>query len=159
MFTIPRTSTSLPAAVVDKEPTRAANAWDGGYYSVKLHGPYQALRVHVGGGVGAVTAANRHLASGAGLLGRWYAIGDFIQTYDEYVATRALPKTQTAQGELSFFSAAALATFGAGTILNVGIVGPLFDLPGGGEQAEFVEGPEVELLELTGFWAREYGHA
>jgi len=159
VFTIPETGTQLPAVAIGMRPTRDGNAWLGPYHTVRLVAPLDALRVHVGAGEGAATADGVHLVSGAGLRGRWYAIGDFVQPYAEYIASRALPRTPTRYGKISFFTQAALATFQAGTILNVGRAAGLFGHPGGGEQAEFLEGPAPRLQELPGTWANRYGHA
>src|SRR5439155_267895 len=82
-------------------------------------------------GEGGATAANIHLVTGSGphgkrgLQGTWYAIGDFIQPYKEYIRTRALPKTVTRFGRRSLFTEAALVTFEPGVVLNVGRAAPL----------------------------------
>jgi hypothetical protein len=102
----------------------------------------------VGAGEGAATQP--HLVAGAGLIGRWFAVGDFIQTYDEYRVTHALP---------AHFTEVALARLRPGTILNVGRCSPLFGHTGGAEQAEYVSGPPPQLQPLQATWSREAGHA
>ena len=160
MILIPGTALSVPGSFIDQRPTSAKEAWlNGAYLTVRLHGPLRALRVHVAAGAGAATAENVHLVSGAGLQGRWYAIGDFVQPYDEYIASRSLPQTRTAFGRRSLFTHAALVTFPHGAVLNIGRAGPLFGHGGGGEQAEFVDGPTPTVKPLRGAWGREYGHA
>jgi hypothetical protein len=159
MIVVPGTTLQLRASLMEKRATRDTSAWLGSYMTVRLDEQLRALRVHAGGGIGAATAANIHLATGASLKGAWFAIGDFIQPYDEYITTRALPQTATRFGPRSMFTDAALATFFAGTILNVGLAGPLFGHRGGGEQAEFVEGEAPRLEQLRGLWGREYGHS
>lgn len=160
MMLVPGTSTGIQGSEIPMRPTRSPKAWlHGTYATIELHGSLRALRVHVGGGEGAATAANIHLVTGAGLQGSWYAIGDFVQPYDDYIASRALPKTRTRFGRRSMFSDAAIVSFYAGTILNVGRAAPLFGHEGGGEQAEFLEGPAPAVEPLHGVWGREYGHA
>src|SRR5262245_42833177 len=160
MILIPGTALSIPGSSIDKRPTSAKEAWlSGTYLTVRLHGALRAVRVHVGGGEGAATAENVHLVSGAGVQGKWYAIGDFVQPYDEYIASRALPQTGTKFGRRSMFTQAALVNFASGAVLNVGRAGPLFGHGGGGEQAEYLDGPTPTVEPLRGVWGREYGHA
>jgi hypothetical protein len=146
-----------------KRSTTQNDAWRGDYLTVQLYEQLQALRVHVNAGVGAVTDSNIHLSFGASLQGRWFAIGDFSQTYDDYISSRALPQTPTRYGRRSFFTHAAIATFGPGVILNVGIAAPLGPHKGGGEQAEFLEGPAPKFKTITTLgslgWSNKYGHA
>ncbi|MEM1437324.1 MAG: hypothetical protein AAGG11_24975 [Pseudomonadota bacterium] len=159
MFHIPGTPTEIPALLIDHRNTSAESAWLNSYNTVQLYDEMVAIRVHVGGGIGAVTEANQHLAGGAGLVGRWYAIGDFIKTYDDYISSTALPPTQSATSKRSFFTLTAVATFSVGAILNVGRAGPLFDHPGGAEQAEHIHGPGPSIREVSGTWANRYGNA
>jgi hypothetical protein len=147
MLQIPGTQTSLPAVQLPSAPTRAGNAWRAGYITIRLLATLEAIRVHTGGGEGAAT---RPELVGAGLHGRWFAIGDVVQTYGQYRASRALPAD---------FTEIAIATFAPGTVLNVGICGPLFGHRGGGEQAELVSGPPPQLRTLDAIWSREAGHA
>jgi hypothetical protein len=147
MFQIPGTGTILPAAELPAAPTKAGNAWKDGYRTVRLLAPLTAVRVHTGGGEGAAT---RPELVGAGLQGRWFAIGDVVQTYDEYRVAHALPAD---------FTKIALATFAPGTVLNVGVCGPLFGHRGGSEQAEFVSGPPPRLQPVDATWSRHAGHA
>src|SRR5262245_9306431 len=101
MVVIPGSRLQVAASLIAKRSTgrgmrRDLLAWrDDSYVTVRLDARVRALRVHVGGGEGAVTAAHVHLASGASPRGAWFAIGDFIQPYGEYIATRALPLTNT----------------------------------------------------------------
>jgi hypothetical protein len=148
MFIVPGTRLVLPAVRHVPVDTSAANAWLGSYTTIRLTAEVQAVRVHVGAGEGA--AMRRELAAGAGLRGRWFAIGDFVMTYQEYRRTRALP------GQ---FTQIAWATLLPGAVLNVGRCGPLFNLPGGGEQAEFLEGPLPLLQPTSGVWSHRAGHA
>ena len=148
MFLIPHTQTLLPAVALPPQKTSAANAWLGPYSTVRLTAELPAVRVHVGAGGGAAT--RRELAAGAALHGRWFAIGDVIQTYDEYRTSRSLP---------SHFTQIAWATLLPGAVLNVGRCSPLFGLQGGGEQAEFLEGPPPRLLPTSAVWSRRAGTA
>lgn len=169
MIWVPGTSLELPAVEIEKRKTENEDSWwDRKWITIQLRANVEALRVHVGAGKGAAaTEAHTHLIKGAGFHGPWYAIGDFIQTYRDYIATRSLPWTPTRFGPLSFFTKAVLVTFLPGTILNVGRASELrFDRggrlfgyhPGGGEQAEFLEGPQPHIEQLRGLWGRKMGH-
>jgi len=159
MFEIPGTNTRIPAFIIPQREASEEDAWLNAFNTVKLYDQLVALRVHVGGGVGAVTEANQHLAAGSGLIGRWYAIGDFIKSYDDYISSSALPMTQYSDGRRSSFTKIAIATFGIGAVLNVGRAGPLFGHAGKGEQAEHVDGPFPFLRELDSTWVNRYGNA
>jgi hypothetical protein len=43
--------------------------------------------------------------------------------------------------------------------LNVGICADLFNQPGGGEQAEYVSGPQPHFHPLDATWVNYSGHA
>ena len=148
MYTIPGTRTHIPAHVVAKRQTKAVNAWLEPYETVQLDADVVAIRGHVGAGEGG--AVQKHLAIGAGEQGKWFAIGDFVQTYDEYKRTRALPAD---------FTHVAACTLRAGTIVNVGRCSPLFGHRGGGEQAEYVDGPVPVIRTLDATWSHSAGHA
>ena len=148
MHTIPGTNSRIPAHVIAKRPTKAANAWLGSYETVQLDADVTAMRGHVGAGEGAAT--QKHLATGAGEQGRWFAIGDFVQTYGDYKRSRALPAD---------FTRVAACTLRTGTVLNVGRCSPLFGHQGGGEQAEYVDGPAPIIRTLDATWSRSAGHA
>jgi hypothetical protein len=148
MARIPDSIHALPAAPVLQRPTSASNAWLGTNRTVRLPAPVEALRVHVG--AGAAASIHKHLATGAGLHGRWFAIGDVVQTYEQYRASRALP---------AHFTEVAVATLAAGTVVNVGRCSPLFGHRGGGDQLEWVEGPAPALWVLDATWGRTAGNA
>ena len=148
MAPIPTSIDALPATSVPQRPTSASNAWLGGYRTVRLTAPVEAIRVHVG--AGAAASVHKHLAAGAGLHGRWFAVGDVVQTYDQYRASRALP---------GHFTQIAIATLAAGTIVNVGRCSPLFRQEGGGDQIELVEGPAPTFRPLDATWSRTAGSA
>lgn len=138
----------IHAVFVDSQPTKAFDAWLlGQYRTVRLERALPALRVHARGGIGA--AANPTLV-GAGTSGRWFAIGDVILQRAEYVASHALPATFTAQAEW---------LLPIGTILNVGVAGPLFRHPGGGLQAEWLSGLPPQEHSISGFWLNRSGTA
>ena len=150
MIRIPGTMTDLPAVLIDKRPTSAANAWLGGdYLTAQVISPFQAIRVHVNAGEGAAT--QEHLATGAGLVGRWFAVGDYVQTYDEYRLTHALPG--------GHFTHIAICVFSSGTVFNVGRCSPIFNAVGGAEQVEYVSGPVPQLRPIDATWSRLAGHA
>lgn len=139
---------TLPAVPTLQRATSAKDAWLGGYRTVRLTSAIEAVRVHVG--AGAAASIHRNLAAGAGLHGRWFAVGDVVQTYWQYRAARALP---------AHFTDIAIATLAPGTILNIGRCGPLFGMPGGGEQVEFVEGPDPVFRTLDAVWSHAEGRA
>jgi hypothetical protein len=144
--------TSSGAIVGTPQPqskTTCADAWLGGrYMTVRLAHDVEAVRVHVGAGIGASTRG--HLAVGAGSRGRWFAVGDVILTRPAYTDSRALP---------SAFSQVDWCMLKAGTIVNVGRCHPLFGHSGGGEQVEVVSGPEPEQVTITGNWSDRAGRA
>jgi hypothetical protein len=130
-------------------PTSCADAWLGGHYStVKLSENVEAVRVHVGGGVAA--SASGILSTGAGSTGRWFAVGDVILTRSAYTGSRALP---------AGFSKVDWCLVKAGSIVNVGRCHPLFGHGGGGEQLEFVSGPQPERQTVDGNWSDREGRA
>jgi len=131
----------------------------GDWHTVRLAGAHLALRVHVGAGEGAVTGDNIHLVTGAGLWGRWFAIGDFTLTRADYADAYSLPKTPTSSGPRSFFTRVGFFTLPAGTVLNVGRASPLFGHTGGGAQGERLGGPAPRIHSFNGVWSAEYGHA
>jgi hypothetical protein len=129
--------------------TSCIDAWLGGHYStIRLAHDVEAVRVHVGAGVAA--AANELLATGAGSVGRWFAVGDVILTRSAYTGSRALA---------SGFSRVDWCVLKAGSIVNVGRCHPLFGHSGGGEQIEFVSGPEPERTTMVGNWSDAEGQA
>ena len=138
----------IPGTVVPNAPTSRPGAWLGPYRTLRLQRDVEAMRVHVGAGEGAATRPE--LVSGAGALGRWFAIGDVVLSRSDYVDAQALP---------AGFSDVELCVLRAGSIVNVGLCGPLFGRGGGGEQIEFVSGPTPALTEIGGNWVDEYGHA
>jgi hypothetical protein len=129
--------------------TSCADAWLGGYYStVRLLEDLDAVRVHVRGGVAA--AAKDFLATGAGSLGRWFAVGDVILTRTAYTDSRALP---------AGFSKVDWCVLKAGSVVNVGHCHPLFGHSGGGEQVELVSGPVPDRETVEGSWSDRAGRA
>jgi hypothetical protein len=132
-----------------KQPTSATSAWLGGNYrTIKLAADVEGVRVHVGAGVGA--ARRESLATGAGSLGRWFAVGDVILTRSDYTSSRALP---------SGFSKVDWCRLKAGSIVNVGQCSPLFGRMGGGEQVEWVSGPRPKQVTTDATWSDREGHA
>jgi len=145
---IPGSLSAIPACVVHKRATTRLTAWLHSYLTVKLYGEMWAIRTHVG----AVDAAyaNARMARGARAIAAWFAIGDIVQTYEQFRNARALPAN---------FTHISLASLLPGTVLNVGRCGPLFGKRGGGEQAEYLEGPAPVLRHLDAWWSRLPGHA
>jgi hypothetical protein len=130
-------------------PTSCADAWLGGHYTtIRLADNVEAVRVHVGAGVAA--SVREFLSTGAGSLGRWFAVGDVILTRSAYTASRALP---------SGFSKVDWCVLKAGSIVNVGRCHPLFGHSGGGEQVEFVSGPTPDRETVEGNWSDQEGRA
>jgi hypothetical protein len=132
-----------------QQRTSWPDAWLGGAYStIRLAADVDAVRVHVRGGVAA--SSKDFLATGAGSLGRWFAVGDVILTRSNYKDSRALP---------AGFSKVDWCVLKAGSIVNVGRCHPLFGHGGGGEQVEFVSGPAPERETVDGNWADREGRA
>jgi len=129
--------------------TSCIDAWLGGqYWTIRLAQDVEAVRVHVGAGVAAT--ANQVLSTGAGSVGRWFAVGDVILTRSAYTGSRALP---------AGFSTVDWCVLKAGSIVNVGRCHPLFGHGGGGEQIEFVSGPEPERTTSVGNSSDRAGEA
>lgn len=145
----PGSDRDMSAVAVTPIETGSANAWGAhGYQTVRLLADLPALRVHTRSGAAAATRPE--LAGGAGTLGRWFAIGDVILTRDDYQAAHALPAGFSHQDDW---------LLPAGTVLNVGIAGPLFGHPGGALQAERLSGPPPRHTPLAGYWANRAGNA
>jgi hypothetical protein len=135
VITIPGSNLQIPARAGVTQPTRYPPAWSGMYLTVELYRPLEAMRVS---------------AKALGLVGDWFALGDWIQTSSRYRALHALR---------SGFAYQALAILRPGTVLNVGRCAPLFEQPGGGFQAEFLAGPLPQLRPIEGTWVDQMGHA
>jgi hypothetical protein len=161
MFTIPGTHTELPALVLSPGvASRDDRAWMNlTYLTVRLTDSVTAVRVHVGATDAAATADNVHLVTGAGAMGRWWAIGDFIKSYDDYINSASLPKTPNRHGRRSFFTRVLIAKLQPESVLNVGVASGLFGHDGGATQAEFLSGPAPSTRDISGVWANQYGHA
>jgi hypothetical protein len=82
--------------------------------------------------------------------GAWIAIDDYIETSAQYRSSRAL------QGS---FTHTAWAKVPVGCVLNIGFAAPLFGMPGGGPQAEFVSGPPIRFDQTTNKWHSKHGNA
>jgi hypothetical protein len=130
-------------------PTSCPDAWLAGQYStVRLVEDVAAVRVHVGAGVAA--SAKAFLSTGAGSLGRWFAVGDVILTRTAYTDSRALP---------AGFSKVDWCRLRAGSVVNVGWCHPLFGHGGGGEQVEWLSGPQPEQVTTDATSSDREGHA
>jgi hypothetical protein len=130
----------IPGTPQRQQPTSCAEAWLGGRYStIRLFEDVDAVRVHVRGGVAA--SAKDFLATAAGSLGRWFAVGDVILTRAAYTGSRAAPAA---------FSRVDWCVLKAGSLVNVGQCDPLFGHGGGGEQVELVSGPPPEQEAVDG---------
>ncbi len=150
MMTLPGLPEPLPVRLL---PRRAATpgtetAWLGEHHTVQLLAPLAALRVHQRGGTAAASAPGP--AWGAGTWGNWFAIGDVVLSRSQYAARYALPGAFTHQDEWQL---------PAGTVMNVGIAGPLFGHDGGGLQAQRLDGPPLQRRRLHGYWVDRVGSA
>ncbi len=127
----------LPARPVGRASTSDLQAWlHGQFITVQLTGLVDAVRVHT----------NSRSFSGrpaSNLAGRWFAIGDIIQTSKAYQSSRSLPGP---------FTHVALAALRPGCVINVGVCSPLFGGAGGELQAEYVSGPPVQITSVTNKW-------
>jgi len=125
---------SLSGTPYPKQRTTCPDAWLGGHYgSMKLSEDREAVRVHVGRGVGAIGPAVP--GTGLGAAGRWFVVGDFILTRSVLTASR--PR--------SFgLSRVDWCRLKAGSIVNVGQRNLVYGHTGG-EQVEWVSGLRPEL--------------
>jgi len=114
------------------------------HLTVELYRPVEAMRV---------------ASSQLGLVGDWFALGDWIETRSRYQQVHALPRHGRSPGHASGFLFQTIALLQAGTIANVGICGPLFDQVGGGLQAEFLDGPFPTFRPIDATWVDYAGHA
>jgi hypothetical protein len=118
-----------------RQPTTNADAWLGGHYTTfRLVSDVEAVKVYVV----AVFGRGRETSGGATRSnGRWFAVGDVI-------LMRAAPTS--ASSLWSNFARIDWCRLKAGSIVNVGRCSPLFTPMGGGEQVEWISGPQPEQL-------------
>jgi hypothetical protein len=141
-------STDLSGTPLPQARTSCVDAWLGGrYQTMRLSSNVEAVRVHVGGGG---VAPREGTAFGAGSRGRWFAVGDVILTRTAYTNSRALP---------SGFTKVDWCVLKAGSIVNAGRCHPLFGHAGGGEQVEFLSGPDPEQKTTAGNWSDRSGQS
>lgn len=131
----------LTGAPQRRAETSCADAWLGGQYAtIRLSENVHAVRVQVSAGVAA--PGRDRLATGAGIPGRWFAVGDIILTHSANTSAR------TPGG----FSKIEWYVLKAGSVVNVGLRHPMFGHVDGGEQVELVSGPEPEREAGEGGW-------
>jgi hypothetical protein len=135
MLVIPDSNVHLPGRAIDTRPSSHDDGWRNGWLTVELYQDVEAMRVSV----------HRR-----GLMGDWFAIGDFVQTRQEYAATHSLPKP---------FLHQALCVLRPGTVVNVGVCSALFSHPGGSLQAEFLDGPLPRVRPIEATWVSYWGNA
>jgi hypothetical protein len=146
---LPLHDIELPAVVVASQWTKADDAWSSrGFCTVRLLQPIGAIRVHARAGIAA--SSKEAMAWGGGKRSCWYAIGDVILTRDDYKRAHALPAGFSYQDEWTLLQ---------GSVLNVGIAGPLFGHAGGAAQAEWLSGPDPTARAIHGYWANKSGNA
>jgi hypothetical protein len=91
--------------------------------TVRLHDEYDAVRLARGHG---------------GLLGEWFALDADFSSPSRFAALHSIPpRGNEAEASLKH---AAVWLLQRGTIINVGRCAGLFGHPGGGYQAEFLDG-------------------
>ena len=144
MITIPGSTIQIPGHARGTRSTRSPTAWKGMYLTLELYRPIEAMRVS---------------STQLGLMGDWFALGDWIQTRTRYRQLHALPGDNKKPERARGFRFQAIAVLEAGTIANVGTCGPLFGQSGGGLQAEFLEGPPPTLRPISATWVDYAGHA
>lgn len=121
-----------------KQPTSNAGAWLGGQYTtMRLVGDVEAVRVQAVVGVSAAGRDSPVGAASLGSMGRWFAVGDVILARSASPSSRVAPRG---------FSRVDWCRLKAGSIINVGRCSPQFGHVGGGEQVEFVSGPQPEQV-------------
>ena len=85
-------------------------------------------------------------------------IGDVIYTASELASSRSLPAGNTRS--MTAFTHTSEARLSPGTILNIGLASAKFGGGGGEFQAEYVAGPAITFLPLTGkHWHGRAGSA
>ena len=145
-------SVDLPAVQVPaKAQTRDQSAWQFGMYTtVRLVERMSALRVHTAGRA----FPGRQASAEAGA---WILVGDVIQTSSRLANSRSLPARDPRS--MVAFTHASDAYAAAGTVLNIGIASAKFGGMGGEFQAEYVSGPVIQFIPLSGkHWADFAGH-
>jgi len=143
----------LPAVLVgNRAETRDTNAWQACLYStVCLTRPVVALRAHTN----ARAFPGRDASAQAGA---WMLIGDVIHTASELASSRSLPARNPQS--MTAFSHTSEAHLSSGTVLNIGLASAKFGGVGGGFQAEYVRGPPITFVPLTGkHWHSRAGRA
>jgi hypothetical protein len=124
MLFIPGTNIPLPARAVESRATRYLEAWFGEVITVQLDGTLDVTRL-----------AERP----GGVMGEWFALRDGATDPASFARRHAIPPRGNA--ELPRLQHRLAWRLLPGTVLNVGRCAPLFQLPGLGYQAEFVDGP------------------
>lgn len=112
--------------LMEPHSTRYAEAWAEMPVTVQL---YRAVAAH--------RIAKREMD----LLGEWFSLDSDDGTSNVEIARRnSIPGS----GNTVFPQRVrAVMHLPAGTVLNVGVAAPLFGLPGGGIQAEWIDGPYI----------------
>lgn len=128
MMTLPNSSLLLPVRALVTEPTEAPHIWGGLHLTVELYREVEVRRV----------ASNP-----LGLSGEWYALGAAVET------PTAAPRVVSPGRPLGH---EAHVTLLPGTVLNVGVCGPLLGRAEGELQAEVLRGPASRVRPLDGWW-------
>ena len=137
-------SIDLPARPAQRSATADSEAWlHKQYLTVRLTGSVDALRVHTDGKAFSGRSASH-------LRGRWFAVGDVIQTNREYQSSRSLPGP---------FTHVAWVNLKAGCLLNLGLCSPLFGGAGREFQVEYIGGPEPNIMPTPHKWHFASGEA
>ena len=123
MLTIPGSSITIPADAIESRPTAYPDAWWGHPLTIRLHHAYLVVRL-----------ARSH----GGILGDWFALNADFSSPSQFAALHSIPPRGN-EADVSLKHAASWE-LQRGTILNVGRCAPLFGHPGGGYQAEFLDG-------------------
>jgi hypothetical protein len=136
----------LPAIHYPRRASKDALAWlNSEWVTIRLTELVGALRVHTDG-----RRVDLRSASPSSAAGSWILIGDVIHTSSQIVQGRSLPGPFTKASGVEVLP---------GTILNIGISGPLFGKSGGSWQAEHVSGPEMRFSHLPHVWMNYSGSA
>lgn len=121
------------------------------YITVRLTAPLEALRVHTAGR----SFPGRDASAQAGA---WILIGDVIHTSGNLASNRSLPTINPRS--MTAFTHTSEALLAPGTVLNIGIANAKFGGAGGGFQGEYVTGPAIVFMALSGkHWHGSEGHA
>lgn len=129
MLKAPESNIEIPASAIETRSTRYPDAWDGIYLTVVLDSPIGVARRARGQST---------------LLGEWFILDQQSLSRPAFARQYAIPgKGNEAVPALDYEGTWILQP---GTVLNIGRCGSLDGKPGGGYQAEYIDGPLPKVV-------------